>query len=158
MLCCRLALRLIAARRQQFSAARLAPSALDLGEAFIAALLFAVHPVRWMLGLLSMQGVLCWSCRAVQQFPTRNRYDRGRLLEERLKTSRVQRMQVHTEAVSGIVGHAELLCAALSIIGLLSYMAAADGRCGWGAVRVGEIVRLSADMVCNHCKQLGHAA
>jgi hypothetical protein len=35
---------------------------------------------------------------------------------------------VHTEAVAGIVGHAELLCAALSIPALLAYMAAADGR------------------------------
>lgn len=35
---------------------------------------------------------------------------------------------VHTEAVAGIVGHAELLCAALSIPALLCYMAAADGR------------------------------
>ena len=35
---------------------------------------------------------------------------------------------VHTEAVAGVVGHAELLCAALSIPALLCYMAAADGR------------------------------
>jgi hypothetical protein len=35
---------------------------------------------------------------------------------------------VHTEAVAGIVGHAELLCAALSIGAMLCYMAAADGR------------------------------
>ena len=46
---------------------------------------------------------------------------------------------VHTEAVAGIVGHAELLCAALSIPALLCYMAAADGRVGsvrayWGAL------------------------
>ena len=81
----RLALRLIASRRQQFSVRRLAPGAAELWEAFVAALLFAVHPV-------------------------------------------------HTEAVSGIVGHAELLCAALSILALLSYMAAADGRCGLGAL------------------------
>ena len=35
---------------------------------------------------------------------------------------------IHTEAVAGIVGQAELLCAALSILALLAYMAAADGR------------------------------
>jgi hypothetical protein len=35
---------------------------------------------------------------------------------------------VHTEAVAGIVGHAELLSAALSIPALLCYMAAAEGR------------------------------
>lgn len=42
---------------------------------------------------------------------------------------------VHTEAVAGIVGHAEMLCASLSILALLSYMAAADGRCGAGEGR-----------------------
>lgn len=42
---------------------------------------------------------------------------------------------VHTEAVAGIVGHAEMLCASLSILALLSYMAAADGRCGAGKGR-----------------------
>ena len=35
---------------------------------------------------------------------------------------------IHTEAVAGIVGQAELLCAALSILALMAYMAAADGR------------------------------
>lgn len=35
---------------------------------------------------------------------------------------------VHTEAVAGIVGQAELLCSSLSIVALLCYMAAADGR------------------------------
>ena len=35
---------------------------------------------------------------------------------------------VHTESVAGIVGQAELLCAALSVLALLAYMAAADGR------------------------------
>ncbi|KAL4459052.1 hypothetical protein ABPG75_013917 [Micractinium tetrahymenae] len=40
---------------------------------------------------------------------------------------------VHCEAVAGIVGHAELLCAALSIPALLCYMAAAGGRAGRGA-------------------------
>jgi hypothetical protein len=39
---------------------------------------------------------------------------------------------VHTEAVAGVVGHAELLCAALSIPALLAYVAAADGRAGGG--------------------------
>ena len=37
---------------------------------------------------------------------------------------------VHTEAVAGIVGQAELLCAALSIPALLCYMAAANGWVG----------------------------
>eukprot|EP00887_Chlorella_sp_A99_P006721 scaffold3.g6721.t1 len=41
---------------------------------------------------------------------------------------------VHTEAVAGVVGHAELLCAGLSIAALLRYMDAADGRArGWRA-------------------------
>ena len=35
---------------------------------------------------------------------------------------------VHTEAVAGIVGQAELLCAALVILALLAYMGAVDGR------------------------------
>ena len=35
---------------------------------------------------------------------------------------------IHTEAVAGIVGQAELLCAALSILAFMAYMAAADGR------------------------------
>lgn len=42
---------------------------------------------------------------------------------------------VHTEAVAGVVGHAELLCAALSIPALLCYMDAAEGRAGTGAGR-----------------------
>lgn len=39
---------------------------------------------------------------------------------------------IHTEAVAGIVGQAELLCAALSVLAFLAYMAAADGR--WQAL------------------------
>jgi hypothetical protein len=35
---------------------------------------------------------------------------------------------VHTEAVAGIVGRAELLCATLSIPALLCYKATAEGR------------------------------
>lgn len=35
---------------------------------------------------------------------------------------------VHTEAVAGIVGQAELLCAALAIPALLCYMAASSGH------------------------------
>lgn len=46
---------------------------------------------------------------------------------------------VHTEAVAGIVGHAELLCAALSIPALLCYMAAADGRCTSMAAHWGHV-------------------
>ncbi len=36
---------------------------------------------------------------------------------------------VHTEAVAGIVGQAELLCAAAAIPALASYVYAADARC-----------------------------
>jgi hypothetical protein len=85
----RLARQLAAARRRLPPAAASDPQAACGGqdaaswvtdlEAFLAALLFALHPV-------------------------------------------------HTEAVAGIVGHAELLCAALSIPALLCYMAAAEGR------------------------------
>lgn len=35
---------------------------------------------------------------------------------------------IHTEAVAGIVGQAELLCAALSILAFMAYMAAVDSR------------------------------
>ena len=62
---------------------------------------------------------------------------------------------VHTEAVAGVVGHAELLCAALSIPALLCYMAAADGRVGsarayWGrlaaAVALGWAAALTKEI------------
>ena len=36
---------------------------------------------------------------------------------------------IHTEAVAGIVGHAELICAAFSIVALLLYAEAADLWC-----------------------------
>ncbi len=36
---------------------------------------------------------------------------------------------IHTEAVAGIVGQAELLSAALSLVALLLYSRAADCRC-----------------------------
>jgi hypothetical protein len=39
---------------------------------------------------------------------------------------------VHTEAVAGIVGHAELLCASLSLPALLMYFRAVDGQAGRG--------------------------
>ncbi|KAI7844666.1 hypothetical protein COHA_001755 [Chlorella ohadii] len=72
---------------------------------------------------------------------------------------------VHTEAVAGVVGHAELLCAALSIPALLCYMAAADGRVasaraywarlaaavalGWAAALTKEIgITIMGAMVC----------
>ena len=56
---------------------------------------------------------------------------------------------VHTEAVAGIVGQAELLCAALSIPALLCYMAAADGRVAslrahWGHVVVAVLLGWAA--------------
>ena len=62
---------------------------------------------------------------------------------------------VHTEAVAGVVGHAELLCAALSIPALLCYMAAADGRAAsprayWGrlaaAVALGWAAALTKEI------------
>ena len=56
---------------------------------------------------------------------------------------------VHTEAVAGIVGQAELLCAALSIPALLCYMAAADGRVAslrahWGHVAAAVLLGWAA--------------
>jgi len=37
---------------------------------------------------------------------------------------------IHAEAVAGIVGHAELICAAFSIFAVLLYAGAADLWCG----------------------------
>lgn len=76
---------------------------------------------------------------------------------------------IHTEAVAGIVGHAELLCAALAIPALLCYMTAADGRVGspgqhwrrvaaavglgWAAALTKEIgiTIVSAGRLCERC-------
>ena len=54
---------------------------------------------------------------------------------------------VHTEAVAGIVGHAELLCAALFIAALLAYMCAVDGTSAEGSAAQWQLVAASLTLV-----------
>ncbi|KAK9805000.1 hypothetical protein WJX73_010519 [Symbiochloris irregularis] len=51
---------------------------------------------------------------------------------------------IHTEAVAGIVGQAELLCASLWILALLAYMGAVDGRIAGRALDWGHWPLLAA--------------
>lgn len=54
---------------------------------------------------------------------------------------------VHTEAVAGIVGHAELLCAALFIAALLAYMCAVDGTSAEGSAAQWQPIAASLALV-----------
>ena len=54
---------------------------------------------------------------------------------------------VHTEAVAGIVGHAELLCAALVVAALLGYMRAVDGSSAEGSPAQWQLVAAALALV-----------
>ena len=67
---------------------------------------------------------------------------------------------VHTEAVAGIVGHAELLCAALFVTALLAYMRAIDGTTAEGSAAHWQLVAASLALVLSaaFAKEIGITA
>lgn len=59
---------------------------------------------------------------------------------------------VHTEAVAGVVGHAEVLCAVLSILALLAYCSAADGDAAAGGGGTAHATSHSPGVPCEGAK------
>lgn len=67
---------------------------------------------------------------------------------------------VHTEAVAGIVGHAELLCAAPFIAALLAYMRAVSGSRAEGGTAQWQLIAaaLALTLTAAFAKEIGITA
>ena len=89
-------------------------------------LLSSCRAARLLIQLRSQDVRKSYSC--VQQDPGLGSSSVACYLEAFLAALLFAAHPIHTEAVAGVVGHAELLSAALALLALMAYMSAASAR------------------------------
>ena len=87
-------------------------------------LLSSCRAARTLIQLKSQDSIQLYSC--VKQDPDLGSSSVATNLEAFLAALLFAAHPIHTEAVAGVVGHAELLSAALALLALMAYMSAAS--------------------------------
>ena len=87
-------------------------------------LLLSCRAARILTQLKSQDSANLYSC--VQQHPGLDRSSKASNLEAFLAAVLFAAHPIHTEAVASVVGHAELLSAALALLALMAYVSAAS--------------------------------